>query len=200
MKLVVFDNRRLGMVKLEQEQAGLPEFGTELDNPDFEAGEPGRPPAGWTLRDISAAQVFTARLTPASPAAGKLCLEISRDDFLAFGQYATVSQSVTAEALRGKRVRFTAKVRTSGLTGYTGSGLFARVHRPEFRPGHSTEMNDRPERGTEWVTRSVVVLADCDRSVTPPSAERRHGLGGHAGLVAEQEDERRPVVAKRHES
>ncbi|MFC9820094.1 thiamine pyrophosphate-dependent enzyme [Streptomyces erythrochromogenes] len=37
VKLVVFDNRRLGMVKLEQEQVGLPEFGTELDNPDFAA-------------------------------------------------------------------------------------------------------------------------------------------------------------------
>ncbi|HEX3789639.1 MAG TPA: thiamine pyrophosphate-dependent enzyme [Pseudonocardiaceae bacterium] len=37
VKLVVFDNHRLGMVKLEQEQAGLPEFGTELHNPDFAA-------------------------------------------------------------------------------------------------------------------------------------------------------------------
>ncbi|MGG8406801.1 thiamine pyrophosphate-dependent enzyme [Streptomyces sp. 12297] len=37
VKLVVFDNHSLGMVKLEQEQAGLPEFGTELDNPDFAA-------------------------------------------------------------------------------------------------------------------------------------------------------------------
>ncbi|MFI5633410.1 thiamine pyrophosphate-dependent enzyme [Streptomyces sp. NPDC051664] len=37
VKLVVFDNRRLGMVKLEQERAGLPEFGTLLDNPDFAA-------------------------------------------------------------------------------------------------------------------------------------------------------------------
>ncbi|MFC9328701.1 thiamine pyrophosphate-dependent enzyme [Kitasatospora sp. NPDC057015] len=37
VKLVVFDNRRLGMVKLEQEQTGLSEFGTELDNPDFAA-------------------------------------------------------------------------------------------------------------------------------------------------------------------
>ena len=37
VKLVVFDNRSLGMVKLEQEQAGLPEFGTVLDNPDFAA-------------------------------------------------------------------------------------------------------------------------------------------------------------------
>ena len=37
VKLVVFDNERLGMVKLEQEQAGLPEFGTVLKNPDFAA-------------------------------------------------------------------------------------------------------------------------------------------------------------------
>ncbi len=32
---VVFDNGRLGMVKLEQEQGGLPEFGTKLHNPDL---------------------------------------------------------------------------------------------------------------------------------------------------------------------
>ena len=37
VKLVVFDNGRLGMVKLEQEQGGLPEFGTVLHNPDFAA-------------------------------------------------------------------------------------------------------------------------------------------------------------------
>ncbi|WP_345507606.1 thiamine pyrophosphate-dependent enzyme [Terrabacter aeriphilus] len=35
--VVVFDNGRLGMVELEQEQGGLPEFGTELDNPDLAA-------------------------------------------------------------------------------------------------------------------------------------------------------------------
>jgi pyruvate dehydrogenase (quinone) len=37
VKLVVFNNGRLGMVKLEQEQGGLPEFGTELANPDLAA-------------------------------------------------------------------------------------------------------------------------------------------------------------------
>lgn len=37
VKLVVFDNGRLGMVKLEQEQGGLPEFGTHLANPDLAA-------------------------------------------------------------------------------------------------------------------------------------------------------------------
>ena len=37
VKFVVFDNGSLGMVKLEQEQGGLPEFGTELANPDLAA-------------------------------------------------------------------------------------------------------------------------------------------------------------------
>jgi pyruvate dehydrogenase (quinone) len=37
VKLVVFDNGRLGMVKLEMEQVGLPEYGTKLANPDFAA-------------------------------------------------------------------------------------------------------------------------------------------------------------------
>ena len=37
VKLIVFDNKRLGMVKLEQEEAGLPEFGTVLHNPDLAA-------------------------------------------------------------------------------------------------------------------------------------------------------------------
>ena len=37
VRFVVFDNGRLGMVKLEQEQGGLPEFGTVLENPDLAA-------------------------------------------------------------------------------------------------------------------------------------------------------------------
>ena len=37
VKFIVFDNGRLGMVKLEQEQGGLPEFGTVLANPDLAA-------------------------------------------------------------------------------------------------------------------------------------------------------------------
>ena len=35
VKLVVFDNGSLGMVKLEMEQVGLSPYGTRLDNPDF---------------------------------------------------------------------------------------------------------------------------------------------------------------------
>jgi pyruvate dehydrogenase (quinone) len=35
VKIVLFDNHRLGMVQLEQEAAGLPHYGVELKNPNF---------------------------------------------------------------------------------------------------------------------------------------------------------------------
>ncbi len=35
VKVIVFNNRSLGMVKLEMEVAGLPAFGTDMVNPDF---------------------------------------------------------------------------------------------------------------------------------------------------------------------
>jgi pyruvate dehydrogenase (quinone) len=37
VKIVLFDNHRLGMVELEQEVAGLPHYGVELKNPNFAA-------------------------------------------------------------------------------------------------------------------------------------------------------------------
>jgi pyruvate dehydrogenase (quinone) len=37
IKVVVFDNGRLGMVKLEMDTVGLPEYGTVLENPDLAA-------------------------------------------------------------------------------------------------------------------------------------------------------------------
>jgi pyruvate dehydrogenase (quinone) len=37
VKIVLFENHRLGMVQLEQEAAGLPHFGVDLKNPNFAA-------------------------------------------------------------------------------------------------------------------------------------------------------------------
>lgn len=48
-KLVVFDNRSLGMVRLEQEQGGLPTFGTDLVNPDLAAVARA---IGWTATRV----------------------------------------------------------------------------------------------------------------------------------------------------
>ncbi|MBA2281126.1 MAG: thiamine pyrophosphate-binding protein [Actinomycetota bacterium] len=51
IKLVVFDNQRLGMVKLEQEQAGLPEHDTHLTNPDLAAVARAMGLAAWRVED-----------------------------------------------------------------------------------------------------------------------------------------------------
>lgn len=37
VKIILFDNHRLGMVQLEQEAAGYPPYGVELNNPNFAA-------------------------------------------------------------------------------------------------------------------------------------------------------------------
>ncbi|MGI8756681.1 MAG: thiamine pyrophosphate-dependent enzyme [Acidimicrobiales bacterium] len=51
VRIVVFDNGRLGMVKLEQEQVGLPEFGTELANPDLAAVARAMGLSAWRVTD-----------------------------------------------------------------------------------------------------------------------------------------------------
>lgn len=51
IKLVVFDNRALGMVKLEMEVAGLPDHETDMHNPDFAAVAQAMGMKGYTVED-----------------------------------------------------------------------------------------------------------------------------------------------------
>jgi len=51
VRIVVFDNSRLGMVKLEQEQVGLPEHGTTLHNPDLAAVARAMGMEAWRIED-----------------------------------------------------------------------------------------------------------------------------------------------------
>ena len=71
--LVVFDNGRLGMVKLEQEQGGLPEFGTELDNPDIAAVAAAM---GLTSRRVTEADQLDDAVRWALAADGPVLLDV----------------------------------------------------------------------------------------------------------------------------
>jgi len=67
----------------------------------------------------------------------------------------TLMQSISATAYRGKRVRFSAYVRTEDVAGW--AGLWMRVDRPGMRSAFDN-MQERPLRGTgEWTPVSVVL-------------------------------------------
>jgi hypothetical protein len=70
-------------------------------------------------------------------------------------EWATLMQTISADDYRGRRVRFSAQVRTRDVSSW--AGLWMRVDRPD---GQRTLYNsqDRPIRGTtHWQRRSVVL-------------------------------------------
>ena len=73
VKLVVFDNGRLGMVKLEQEQGGLPEFGTTLDNPDLAAVARA---IGLTAFRVTEPDALTSSLSEALRTPGPVLIDV----------------------------------------------------------------------------------------------------------------------------
>ncbi|MCQ9162559.1 MULTISPECIES: thiamine pyrophosphate-dependent enzyme [unclassified Arthrobacter] len=73
VKLVVFNNGRLGMVKLEQEEVGLPEFGTVLHNPDLAAVAGS---CGLHAVRVEAAEELDAAISAALAHPGPVLLDI----------------------------------------------------------------------------------------------------------------------------
>ena len=139
---------------------GCVAFGPEptLVNADFETGKSGEPPVGWQMRPLSQAQRFKAQIRDTKPRAGDRCLEISQTAAAGFGQLGLVIQSVPAELLHGKRIRFRAAIRSElPVLGRNCAGLWARVIRPGGKPCPFVDMADRPIRSAEWVTHDVVI-------------------------------------------
>jgi hypothetical protein len=83
--------------------------------------------------------------------------------------FATLSQWFTGMYL-GKRLRFTAYVKTEGVAGW--AGLWMRVDRPGIQPPSAFDkMEDRPIRGTSDWKRYEVVL-----DVAPDAADVAFGV------------------------
>lgn len=127
-------------------------------NLDFEQGEVGKAPAGWTFNDRSAANGYAAVLVEDKPESGSRCVLIERprpgtNPWV----NGNLTQTLDATPLRGKRVRFRAAVRAeTGDRGAPGNGrLTIRVLRPGGRSGFSDNMQDRPITSPEWKTYDV---------------------------------------------
>jgi hypothetical protein len=83
--------------------------------------------------------------------------------------FGTLMQTVGADQFRGRRVRFSASVRTQDLKGW--AGLWMRVDRGQEKAVAFDNMIDRPIRGTTQWTRHSIVL-----DVAPDASDISFGL------------------------
>jgi hypothetical protein len=141
--------------------AATPSLPAAPANLDFEQGEPGQMPAGWTMTSASERAGFGADLTDEQPFAGRTCAVVRRVSFSRTPGSGTLMQSFDAAAYRGQRVRFRAAVRTED----SRAQLWLAVERPDQLPGFFDNMADRPITGARWQVYDIAgeVAADATR-------------------------------------
>jgi len=120
-----------------------------LVNAGFEAETQGGLPLGWQMRALAQSHGYKATLKRENPHTGQSCLEISQPAPTPFDHLGLVTQIVSAESLRGKRIRFRAAVRmeVEGV-GPNYVALWARAIRPGGKPCPFVDMADHPVRAT----------------------------------------------------
>lgn len=130
-------------------------------NLDFEQGELGQMPAGWTMTAASERAGFGADLTDERPYQGKTCAVVRGISYGKAPGTATLMQSFDAAAYRGQRVRFRAAVRTDD----SRAQLWLAVERLDHRPSFVDNMADRPIASNRWQVYEIVgeVAADASR-------------------------------------
>ncbi|HEX4496518.1 MAG TPA: S41 family peptidase [Thermoanaerobaculia bacterium] len=125
-------------------------------NLDFEQGQPGEVPPGWSFSATSRENGYTARIVADHPEAGKQAAELAfageKKDPRAFGNLLT---SFDAIPYRGQRIRFRAAVRAE-VAGSDGAGLWLRVDREGGGRGFFDNMTDRPITSPTWKSYEIV--------------------------------------------
>jgi pyruvate dehydrogenase (quinone) len=92
VKIVLFDNQRLGMVQLEMEAAGLPHFGCDLKNPDFAAVAQAVGMMGQRVEDPAAVRPALQRALASS---GPALVDVVTDpNVLSMPPKATIKQAL----------------------------------------------------------------------------------------------------------
>ncbi|HYJ87379.1 MAG TPA: S41 family peptidase [Pyrinomonadaceae bacterium] len=142
-----------------------PAMQTSLANPDFELGNVGQLPDGWTS---STAKIgYPAEVVEENPKTGKRAALVRSVDGAqiearAFGN---LMQAIDATQFRGHRVRFRAAVRMEGGDPVARAQLWLRADRPEKQVGFFNNMDDRPIRSGAWQYYEIVGDIDDDATV-----------------------------------
>jgi len=129
----------------------LPEKPSNLD---FEAESVEGAPPGWFSPTVEGG--YRVTVEEAAPAEGKRCVRLDREgDRRKSMPFGNLMQSINAVALRGKKVRFKASVR-SEVEGSSTAQLWMRVDREGTERGFFDNMQDRPIRDPEWKPYEIV--------------------------------------------
>jgi pyruvate dehydrogenase (quinone) len=107
VKIVLFNNHRLGMVQLEQEAAGLPHYGVDLKNPNFAALAEA---VGLTGLRVEGPEEVRPALEKALKSAGPVLVDVVTDpNVLSMPPKATIQQA-TGFALAMTKMAFTGEL------------------------------------------------------------------------------------------
>jgi C-terminal processing protease CtpA/Prc len=164
--------------------------GAGFVNPDFEEGEVGQSPNGWSVPEPLAKMGIAAVLTADRPQSGKLCAEVRWPAAgTANAPFANVAQRLDATSLRGKRIRVTAAIRVASGEGDKRAQMWLRVDRVGGL-GAFDNMSNRPVRTQDWADYSIVAeVADDAQRITL-------GLMTFGGVTAWWDNVRMEVIGE----
>ena len=125
-----------------------------LQNPDFEAGEPGRTPPGWFIAPQRLEAGYRFEVSGERPQGGVKAGRLWRDTSVAArpGMIGVISQQVDVRRLRDHRIRYTAAVRVDKTSSYVG--LWLRVDTGSGQ-AFFDNMGERPIKAAEWALYTI---------------------------------------------
>ena len=143
VKIVLFDNHRLGMVQLEQEAAGLPHYGVRAEEPELRGARPGHRPDGPAGRGSGGgpARAWSRRWQSSGPV---LVDVVTDPNVLSMPPKATIQQAA-GFALAMTKMAFTASWMTCWTRSWPTGETFTcgLCRRPLTRPASAHAAAER---------------------------------------------------------
>lgn len=134
-------------------------------NLDFEEGEVGKVPRGWSVPMYAEKLGYYCMLTDELPAQGKFSLKLIHDGEYKEGIYGAVVQSIDAKPYVGRNFKLRAAIRAEITSPLGSAHLWIRVHRPEKETGFADIMDDRPIVLNTWGYYEIEGTIDNDAEI-----------------------------------
>ncbi|MCX7737754.1 MAG: S41 family peptidase [Candidatus Kapabacteria bacterium] len=131
-------------------------------NLDFEEGEVGKIPRGWSVPMYAEKLGYFCMLTDEMPAQGKYSLKLIHNGEYKEGIYGSVMQSIDAKPYAGRNFKLRAAIRAEITSPLGSAHLWIRVHRPNKETGFADIMDDRPIVLNSWAYYEIEGTIDPD--------------------------------------